>query len=120
MALRQPCVHMSRAPRSTIEVPRVATNAGTFLLVTSTPLKKPTTAPKTSARTVTGRNRESLPAMNVAAKTFDVEMTSATDRSSPPPMMTTVWPMAAMPSIEKPRAMLRILVALKKLTPVEM
>ena len=67
---------------------------------------------------MTGRNRALFPAMKVAANTFAVEMTSATERSRPPPMITKVWPMAAMLSIEKPFAMFSRFVTLKKLTPV--
>ena len=37
----RPCVHMRRAPRSTMEVPSVATKAGTLRFVTSAPLKGP-------------------------------------------------------------------------------
>ncbi len=114
----RPWVHIRRAPRRTIEVPSVATNAGTLRFVTMTPLAKPTAAPMARVSRVTGRNRALFPAMKVAANTFAVEMTSATERSRPPPMITKVWPMAAMLSIEKPFAMFSRFVALKKLTPV--
>ena len=114
----RPWVHIRRAPRSTIEVPSVATNAGTLRLVTMSPFARPTTAPMARVSSVTGRNSALFPAMKVAANTFAVEMTSATERSRPPPMITKVWPMAAMLSIEKPFAMFSRFVALKKLTPV--
>ena len=65
-----------------------------------------------------GRNSSLRPAMKVAANTLAVEMTSATERSRPPPMITRVCPRAAMLSIEKPRAMFSRFVNLKKFTPV--
>ncbi len=101
-----------------MDIPSVVIKGGTCLFVISNPLPNPTTAPKSTVNMPTGMRSRLSPFIKVAADTFAVEIIAPTDKSKPPEIITTVCPMAAIPSIEKLQATFSKLPIPKKFTPV--
>ena len=98
-------------------VPSVAMNALTRSLVTISPLPSPITTPSTTTATIPGTRFASSPAITSAATSELRLMTYATERSSEPHRITTVWPAATMPSATERCSMPTTLSTVRKLPP---
>ena len=75
-------------------MPNVTTKLGICMTAHRKPLTRPTTMPMHRHNSATGTARDGSFIIICAATTSISTMTAATDRSSPPIIITMVWPIA--------------------------
>jgi hypothetical protein len=95
-----PWLTLRKIPSIIPPTARVMIIGGTFSIVTPNPFTKPISAPNriTSAIIIhVLRDKKCGPCVQTASKIPPAAITQGTDRSSPPPIMTNVWPKADNP-----------------------
>src|SRR5207237_10024902 len=80
-----PPVHRNTAPFNTSIEPSVVMNDGTRSSVVTSPLVRPTSAPKTASTATTHQVRPGSPSPSRAAMTTQADTSAPTDRSNSPP-----------------------------------